>query len=89
MIPGAAGLAGHYPELSIPVAIVAGLGDKIVDCDRQAGRLGAQLPQSTLRKVPEAGHMIHHIVPEQVAAVILDVARAAFARDRDEVTVDA
>ena len=79
MIPGAAGLAGHYPELSIPVAIVAGLGDKIVDCDRQAGRLGAELPQSTLRKVPDAGHMIHHIVPEQVAAVILDVARKAFA----------
>ena len=89
MIPGAAGLAGHYLELSIPVGIVAGLGDKIVDCDTQAGRLGAQLPQSTLRKVPDAGHMIHHIVPEQVAAVILDVARAAFARDREEVTADA
>jgi pimeloyl-ACP methyl ester carboxylesterase len=89
MIPGAAGLAGHYLELSIPVAIVAGLGDKIVDCDTQAGRLGAQLPQSTLRKVPDAGHMIHHIVPEQVAAVIVDVARAAFARDREEVTADA
>ncbi|MGC2522913.1 MAG: alpha/beta hydrolase, partial [Stellaceae bacterium] len=61
MIPGAAGLAGHYLELSIPVAIVAGLGDKIVDCDTPAGRLGAQLPRSTLRKVPDAGHMIHHI----------------------------
>jgi pimeloyl-ACP methyl ester carboxylesterase len=79
MIPGAAGLAGHYSELSIPVAIVAGLGDKIVDCDRQAGRLGTELPQSALRKVPDAGHMIHHIVPEQVAAVILDVARSALA----------
>ena len=77
MIPGAASLAGHYPELSIPVAIVAGIDDRIVDCDRQAGRLGAELPRSTLRKVPDAGHMIHHIVPEQVAAVILDVARAA------------
>jgi pimeloyl-ACP methyl ester carboxylesterase len=48
-----------------------------LDCDRQAGRLGAELPQSMLRKVPDAGHMIHHIVPEQVAAVILDVARSA------------
>ena len=77
MIPGAASLAGHYAELTIPVAIVAGLGDRIVDCDRQAGRLGAELPRSTLRKVPDAGHMIHHIVPEQVAAAILDIARAA------------
>ena len=42
-----------------------------------------------LRKVPDAGHMIHHIVPEQVAAVILDVARTAFGRDREGVTVDA
>jgi pimeloyl-ACP methyl ester carboxylesterase len=81
MIPGAAGLAGRYPEPTIPVAIVAGLRDKVVDCDRQAGRQGAELPHSTLRKVPDAGHMIHHIVPEQVAAVILDVARAAFERD--------
>ncbi len=89
MIPAAASVAGHYPELSIPVAIVAGLGDKIVDCDGQAGRLGAELPQSTLCKLPDAGHMIHHIVPEQVAAVILDVARAAFGRDREEVTADA
>jgi pimeloyl-ACP methyl ester carboxylesterase len=86
MIPAAASVAGHYPELSVPVAIVAGLGDKIVDCDRQAGRLSAELPQSALRKVPDAGHMIHHIVPEQVAAVILDVAWAAFGRDRKEVT---
>jgi pimeloyl-ACP methyl ester carboxylesterase len=89
MIPGAVGLAEHYPELTIPVAVVAGLGDKIVDCDRQAGRLGAELPQSMLRKVPDAGHMIHHIVPEQVAAVILDVARAAFGRDREGVTAAA
>jgi pimeloyl-ACP methyl ester carboxylesterase len=79
MISGAAGLAGHYPELTIPVAIVAGLGDKIVDSNRQARRLGAELPQSTLRKVPDAGHMIHHIVPEQVVAVIQDVAQAALA----------
>ena len=50
---------------------------------RPPGRAaGAELPQSTLRKVPDAGHMIDHIVPEQVAAVILDVARAAFGHDR-------
>lgn len=79
MIPGAADLAEHYSELSIPIAIVAGIGDRIVDCDGQAGRLGAELPQSELRKISDAGHMIHHIIPEEVAAVILDVARKAFA----------
>jgi pimeloyl-ACP methyl ester carboxylesterase len=77
MIPGAAGLAKHHSELSLPVAIMAGRGDKIVDCDSQAGRLGTELPGTTLAKVPGAGHMIHHIVPEQVAAVIRDLVRAA------------
>ena len=55
---------------------MAGLGDKIVDCDSQAGRLGAELPGSTLTKVPGTGHMIHHTVPEQVTAVISDLVRA-------------
>jgi pimeloyl-ACP methyl ester carboxylesterase len=70
MIPGAAGLAKHHSELSLPVTIMAGLGDKIVDHASQAERIGAELPGSTLIQVPGAGHMIHHIVPEQVAAAI-------------------
>jgi pimeloyl-ACP methyl ester carboxylesterase len=77
MIPGAASLARHYSELSVPVAIMGGMGDKIVDCDSQAGRLAAELPGSKLTKVPGIGHMIHHIVPDQVAAVILNLIRAA------------
>lgn len=79
MIPEAADLAEHYSELSIPIAIVAGVGDRIVDCESQAGRLGAELPQRRLRKISDAGHMIHHTVPDKVAAVILDVARMALA----------
>ena len=77
MIPGAAALTNHHHELSMPVAIMAGVGDKIVDCDSQAGRLGAELPGSSLHKVPGTGHMIHYTVPERVAAVIRDLARAA------------
>jgi pimeloyl-ACP methyl ester carboxylesterase len=77
MIPGAASLADHYPELSIPIAIMAGRGDKIVSSDRQSVRLSAALPQTTLREVPDAGHMLHHIVPEEVAAVIREIADAA------------
>ena len=88
MIPEAASLARHYPEISIPAAIMAGLDDKIVNFDRQARRLGAELPGSTLRRVAGAGHMVHHIVPEQVTAVILDIARAALASSRGAVTAD-
>jgi pimeloyl-ACP methyl ester carboxylesterase len=88
MIPGAAGLAKHHSELSLPVAIMAGRGDKIVDCDSQAGRLGTELPGSTLTKVPGAGHMIHHIVPEQVAAVIRDLVRAATVVGKASIAAD-
>jgi pimeloyl-ACP methyl ester carboxylesterase len=84
MIPGAASLAEHYRELSIPIAIMAGLGDKIVESESQSGRLAAEVPQSSLHYVPAAGHMLHHIVPEEVVAVIEDVARAALSGSRPE-----
>jgi len=63
--------------LSIPIAIMAGREDKIVSSDRQSGRLSAALPQNTFRDVPDAGHMLHHIVPEEVTAVVREIADAA------------
>ena len=92
MIPSAAGLARRHSELSLPVAIMAGRGDKIVDCDSQAGRLKAELAGSKLTTVPGVGHMIHYSVPEQVAAVIREVVQgdlemgdAKFTADRTSV----
>ena len=77
MIPGAASLAEHYSELSIPVAIAAGLGDRIVDSENQSGRLARELPRSILRLTPGAGHMLHYRDPEAVVALIEDMARTA------------
>jgi pimeloyl-ACP methyl ester carboxylesterase len=79
MIPCAAGLAGHHSELSLPVAIIAGRDDQIVDCDSQAGRLHIELADSKLVKVPGAGHMLHYSVPEQVAAVIREIVQEGLA----------
>ena len=79
MIPGAAGLARHFSELSLPVAIMAGRDDKIVDCDSQAGRLQTVFADSKLVKVPGTGHMLYHKVPEQVAAVIREVVQEGLA----------
>jgi pimeloyl-ACP methyl ester carboxylesterase len=76
MFLGTASLAKHHSELSLPVAIMAGLGDKIVNPASHAERLGAELPGSTLTQGPGAGHMIHHIVPEQVAAIIRNLVQA-------------
>jgi pimeloyl-ACP methyl ester carboxylesterase len=71
MIPAAASLSARYGELAMPVTIVAGDGDKIIDCD-QAERLHAALPGSKLRLVPGAGHMVHHTAPDAVIAAITE-----------------
>ena len=89
MIPGAAGLAKHHSELSLPVAIMAGRDDKIVDCDSQAGRLGTELAGSKLVKVPGSGHMIHYSVPEQVVAVIRGVVQGGLERGGENVATAA
>ncbi|MBV8091347.1 MAG: alpha/beta hydrolase [Alphaproteobacteria bacterium] len=77
MTPSAAALATRYAELEMPVVLIAGRDDQIVDFGRHADRLHASLPQSELITVSGAGHMIHHTAPEQViAAVGLAAARA-------------
>ena len=83
MVPSAMGLQGHYGALSLPVAIMAGDGDKIVSF-RLAKRLRATIPGSTLQIVPGVGHMVHHTAPDQVAATILAVAGASGDPDTPE-----
>ena len=78
MIPGAAQLSRRYGELSLPVVIVAGAGDRIVDVERQAVRLHEALPGSALRLIDGVGHMVHHSAPDEVmAAIEAAAARAA------------
>ena len=70
MIPQASRLARKYEALSLPVLIVAGLQDNVVDFDRQSHRLAEKLPNGILTPIPGAGHMVHHTAPEQVANAI-------------------
>jgi pimeloyl-ACP methyl ester carboxylesterase len=70
MMPGAASLLGRHGELKVPVVIMAGDGDKIFDIERQSQRLHSDIPQSDMRSIQGAGHMIHHLVPERVAEAI-------------------
>ena len=76
MIPGALRLRHCYDELSMPVLIMAGSGDKIV-FKRNAERLRAAIPGSVLQVVKGAGHMVHHSVPGQVVEAIQQVAAAS------------
>ena len=69
MIPGAIAMRLRYQELTMPVVIMAGTEDRVIDA-KQPNRLHTQIPHSILRLVPGVGHMIHYAVPEEVAEAI-------------------
>ena len=73
MVPSARSVQPHYGKLAMPVAIMAGDGDKIVSY-HLAERLQAAIPGSTLRVIMGAGHMVHHVATDEVVATILAVA---------------
>jgi pimeloyl-ACP methyl ester carboxylesterase len=72
MIPGAFATCARYADLKMPVAIVAGEEDRLIDIDDQSARLHAELPNSTFHRVPGAGHMVHQTVPEVVMNAITE-----------------
>ena len=63
-------LAQRYQELQMPIVIMAGASDMHVATKMHSERLHDQIPHSKLILVPDAGHMIHHVVPEQVLEAI-------------------
>jgi len=67
MVPAVSGMADRLRELNIPITIIAGTEDGIVDHADHARWLHDQLPDSVLRLVPGAGHMVHYAVPDEVA----------------------
>ncbi|MBP9233374.1 MAG: alpha/beta hydrolase [Hyphomonadaceae bacterium] len=70
MVPSASELSKRYAELTLPMTIIAGKGDRIADPIKQSRRLHEALPQSRLELVEGAGHMIHHTGLERVVAAI-------------------
>ncbi|RZT35452.1 alpha/beta fold hydrolase [Cupriavidus agavae] len=60
MIPAVSKLRKSYHQLTMPVAIIAGRDDTIVDVSRHSERLHHDIPHSTLTVEPGAGHMVHH-----------------------------
>ena len=70
MLPAARRIAKRLGEIKLPVAIVAGSGDRIVSPARQSERLHRDIPHSRLRLVAGSGHMVHHSGFEAVAAAV-------------------
>jgi pimeloyl-ACP methyl ester carboxylesterase len=81
MVPGALALRGGYKDLTLPVVIIAGDGDKVV-FKRRAEQLRDSIQGSVLQVVKGAGHMVHHLAPRQVAGAVESVAEACLAREQ-------
>jgi pimeloyl-ACP methyl ester carboxylesterase len=68
MIPAAASLSKRYEQLTIPVVILAGDADKVVDPNGHARRLHAKLLNSELHVLPGLGHMLHYFAAEDIVS---------------------
>src|SRR5207302_4771827 len=73
MIPGALALRDSYQDLTLPVVIIAGEGDRVVFKERSE-QLAANIPGSTLEIVQGAGHMVHHVAPGRILAAVESMA---------------
>ena len=76
MIPDAFQFRDQYANLKMPVVIVAGEEDRLVDIDTQSEQLHRDVPQSRFHRVPGTGHMIHQTATGVVMSAIDEVATA-------------
>src|ERR1700728_962653 len=59
MIPDAFHFVDKYPELKMPVVIIAGEDDRLIAIDKQSARLHSDVSQSAFHRVAQNGHMIY------------------------------
>lgn len=77
LIPTARAARHEYPRLAMPVSIVAGTGDRLIDTDTQSERLHRTIAHSRMHRVAGAGHMVHQTAPHAVMDAIDEVAGIA------------
>jgi len=70
MVPSAAAVRGRYTSLTMPVVIIAGEQDRLIDIDAQSARLHREVTHSRFRRVANAGHMVHQSATAIVMAAI-------------------
>jgi pimeloyl-ACP methyl ester carboxylesterase len=70
MIPAARRLSARYGELTMPLAVIAGNGDRIVNVEHNAIRLHQEVPHSELIIEVGAGHMPHYADPARIMEAV-------------------
>lgn len=76
MVPAAYSSSARYGELKMPLVIVVGEEDQLVDIEKQSARLHHEVPQSAMHRFPRAGHMVHQTATEKVMGAINEAAQA-------------
>lgn len=76
LIPAAYSLRHRYHELTMPVVIMVGDGDRHANMHIHSEQLHRELPHSTLHVTHGAGHMIHHLAQHEVMEAIDQAATA-------------
>ena len=74
MIPDAFRFRSQYADLKMPVVIIAGEQDRLIDIDAQSARLHSDISQSRFNRVAGNGHMIQQTATDQVMSAIREVA---------------
>jgi pimeloyl-ACP methyl ester carboxylesterase len=74
MIPDAMMSHGRYDQLKMPVTIIAGEQDKLIDTETQSARLHSEISRSTFHRIEGNGHMIQQTATEEVMAALREVA---------------
>ena len=59
----------------MPVSIIAGEEDRLIDIDEQSGRLHGDIVQSNFHRVPGTGHMVHQTATGSVMSAINQVSK--------------
>jgi pimeloyl-ACP methyl ester carboxylesterase len=80
MVPDAFASQKDYANLKMPVVIVAGEEDRLIDINKQSARLHRHISQSTLHRIPGVGHMVHQTATIAVMAAIDEAAAASLGR---------
>jgi len=84
MVPSAAAMEHRYRDLKVPVAIVAGEGDKVVSPE-QSSRLAGEIHESQLLVMSGVGHMVHYTAKDTIAQTISMMAKAEAPSEYDHV----
>ncbi|PBB40330.1 alpha/beta hydrolase [Mesorhizobium sp. WSM3866] len=77
----AAFVTPRHNDIFVPVGIIAGAGDQLFDAPAEAFRLHADLANSVVDIVPDAGHMVHLTAPQAVLAMIDKIAALSTTED--------